>query len=314
MIPATEGPTLSQVSCAFDPDLHPVELLGPTYRGSTAETELVTWREGFEWLQIAGTNEWWDKVSSSFAAKMLLFSECRRDHLRSTLGAVSPGDRVLDVACGPGSTSRLLAECGAAEVVGLDADESVLELAAAAPVDGVVAFQAVDARGELPFDDNSFDAAHLADFYDLSPLDEMRRVVRPGGRIIVRATNIAVGRIYGHDLAFDARLHAAAEQGLAERFGPAVLGQPSWYGQLRSAGMATPTTIAIDWCAPLEPLVACWHLHSAALWVAGHARSFLGAEDWGWFVELWDPDNPEALLHRDDAHIIQAVSWSSTVV
>ena len=87
-----------------------------------------------------------------------------------------PGDRVLDVACGPGSTSRLIAELGAAEVVGLDTDPAVLEIAEAWRPDTAVSYVQADAQGSLPFPDDSFDVAHLADFYDLAPVAELRRV------------------------------------------------------------------------------------------------------------------------------------------
>lgn len=60
-----------------------------------------------------------------------------------------------------------------------------------------MSFLLADAREVLPFPDDSFDVAHLADFYDLTPLPELRRIVRPGGRIVVRATGV----VYSHDQA-----------------------------------------------------------------------------------------------------------------
>ncbi|MFN8159911.1 MAG: methyltransferase domain-containing protein [Solirubrobacterales bacterium] len=105
---------------------------------------------------------------------------------------LSPGDGVLDVACGPGNFSRAFATAvgGSGLVVGVDASETMLargaaELRAADP--GNLLLVRGDATA-LPFVDRSFDAAccfaalHL--FEDpLAALDEMRRVLTPGGRI-----------------------------------------------------------------------------------------------------------------------------------
>lgn len=102
------------------------------------------------------------------------------------------GDRVLDVACGPGNFSREFAHAAGQEglVVGLDASRTMLARGAA---DGERAGAANLAlvRGDataLPFRDASFDgvccfaALHL--FAEpMGALDEMRRVLAPGGRI-----------------------------------------------------------------------------------------------------------------------------------
>jgi len=295
------------------PDTPPLALLDVAYAASTSAAEAVTWREAFEWLQRAGSDAWWRKLASSFAVKMLLFSECRVDELAPTIADVAPGDRVLDVACGPGSTSRLLAGRGAI-VVGIDHDPAVLEIARRGPQHPAVTHLDVDARGPLPFPDASFDTVHLADFYDLGPLAEIRRVLRPGGRLIVRATNLGGGRVLSHDLELDAAVDGAAERGMAARFGTGGASSPTWAGQLRAAGLNAPTTMAIDWHGPLRPIVASWFVHSAALWIAGHARPTLDADLWERFARAWDPDDPDALPYREDAHLVQTVSVSSTIL
>jgi ubiquinone/menaquinone biosynthesis C-methylase UbiE len=99
---------------------------------------------------------------------------------------------VLDVACGPGNFSREFARAvgDAGLVVGIDASRTMLaqgvaELRSAGLANlGLVRGDA----GRLPFRDASFDAlccfAALHLFADpFAGLDEMRRVLGPGGRI-----------------------------------------------------------------------------------------------------------------------------------
>ena len=102
------------------------------------------------------------------------------------------GDVVLDVACGPGNFSREFARAVGPDglVVGIDASRTMLERGAeelrrSGPAN--LALIRGDATA-LPFRDSSFDGAccfaalHL--FAEpLAALDEMRRVLRPGGRI-----------------------------------------------------------------------------------------------------------------------------------
>lgn len=105
---------------------------------------------------------------------------------------LSEGDTVLDLACGPGNFSRSFARAVGPDglVVGVDASETMLtrggeELRNADP--GNLVLIRGDATA-LPFVDASFDGAccfaalHL--FGDpFAALDEMRRTLRPGGRI-----------------------------------------------------------------------------------------------------------------------------------
>ena len=108
------------------------------------------------------------------------------------LMALSHGDTVLDLACGPGNFSREFAR-GVSDrglVVGVDASRTMLERAVR-DLEGsdVRNLALLRASGEeLPFRDDSFDAAccfaalHL--FSDpFRALDELTRVLAPGGRI-----------------------------------------------------------------------------------------------------------------------------------
>ncbi len=107
---------------------------------------------------------------------------------------LGPGDLVLDVACGPGNFTREFARAvgDSGLAVGIDASKTMLargmaELEAAGLAN--LALIRGDAT-QLPFADGVFDglccfaALHLF-AAPLAALDEMRRVLGPGGRIAI---------------------------------------------------------------------------------------------------------------------------------
>jgi ubiquinone/menaquinone biosynthesis C-methylase UbiE len=107
--------------------------------------------------------------------------------------ALSAGDAVLDVGCGPGDDLFAIANLvgPAGRLVGLDASEVMIaEARRRAAKRGLhVRFEIGDATA-LPFADGAFDLCraarvleHLAD--PRKALAEMVRVTRPGGRIVV---------------------------------------------------------------------------------------------------------------------------------
>jgi demethylmenaquinone methyltransferase/2-methoxy-6-polyprenyl-1,4-benzoquinol methylase len=101
--------------------------------------------------------------------------------------AVRPGDRVLDAACGTGDLALADLRAGASRVTGLDFSERMLERARrkSSAVEWV--------QGDmlaLPFADETFDAATVGfgvrNVADLElALRELRRVLRPGGRLAI---------------------------------------------------------------------------------------------------------------------------------
>lgn len=101
----------------------------------------------------------------------------------------TPGDRVLDVACGTGVVSRLALQAvgTTGTVAGLDANPAMLEVARSITPRGIE-WHAATAE-DIPLPDESFDlvlcSMGLQFFSDkVQALREMRRVLAPGGRVV----------------------------------------------------------------------------------------------------------------------------------
>ena len=115
----------------------------------------------------------------------------RRKTARALESSLVEGARVLDVACGTGDLSLVLAEAGRARVVGLDFCRPMLEIARRKADEGsrLIPFVEGDAL-RLPFADETFDAATIAfGLRNLAGvadgLRELRRILKPGGRLAV---------------------------------------------------------------------------------------------------------------------------------
>ena len=101
--------------------------------------------------------------------------------------ALRPKERVLDLACGVGSTASYLSREWGAKVSGLDASPGFL--AEARERDEDVEWLAGEADA-IPFPDGWFDCVFaecfLSTFADPGPIfSEIRRVLRPGGHLAV---------------------------------------------------------------------------------------------------------------------------------
>ena len=95
--------------------------------------------------------------------RRLLNLRSAETHAAYLLSHLQPGNRILDFGCGPGNISVGLASAvHPGELHGVDIEESQIELARAAAGAGGhdnATFHVGDVTA-LPFEDNSFDAAH----------------------------------------------------------------------------------------------------------------------------------------------------------
>jgi demethylmenaquinone methyltransferase/2-methoxy-6-polyprenyl-1,4-benzoquinol methylase len=138
-------------------------------------------------LPADGVRRMFDRIAPVYDAmnRVMTVGLDQRWRKATVRETVRPGDRVLDACCGTGDLAVAARAAGAGDVVGLDFSEPMLERARRkAPelqwIQGDVL--------ALPFEDASFDAAvvgfGIRNVADLEAgLRELRRVLRPGGRL-----------------------------------------------------------------------------------------------------------------------------------
>ncbi len=139
-------------------------------------------------LSPDGVRAMFDRIAPVYDAMNRVFTMGLDGRWRKLAAAavVTPGDRVLDAACGTGDLAIAARDAGGM-VTGLDFSERMLERARRKS--SQINWVQGDALA-LPFEDASFDAATIGfGIRNVDDLDaglrELARVVRPGGRLAV---------------------------------------------------------------------------------------------------------------------------------
>ena len=139
-------------------------------------------------LDPASVESMFDRIAPVYDAmnRVMTAGLDQRWRRRTVAAAVRPGDRVLDACCGTGDLAVAAARAGG-DVTGLDFSERMLARARRKSTD--IEWVRGDVL-ELPFADESFDAVTVGfgvrNVADLErALRELRRVLRPGGRVAI---------------------------------------------------------------------------------------------------------------------------------
>lgn len=146
----------------------------------------------------------YDSFAEAYAAETesnLINADYTRPAVLDLAGDVA-GRRILDAGCGAGPLAAALRERGAI-VTGIDSSVKMLELARERLGEDAD-LRLADVGSPLPFPDKSFDDVvaclvlhYLEDW--AAPLAELRRVLEPGGRLIVVVDHPFVQKLLNPD-------------------------------------------------------------------------------------------------------------------
>ena len=156
--------------------------------------------------------------------------------------AARPGERILDLGCGPGFYVAELLDIVGAEgsVVGIDASAPMLAIAAGR-CEGHRNVELLEADAtSLPVSDGDFDAAlsvQVLEYVEEIPaaLGEIHRALRPGGRVVIWDVDWTTISLRTADEDRMRRLLAAWDEHLADPSLPRRLS-----AELRAAGFEDP--------------------------------------------------------------------------
>jgi arsenite methyltransferase len=211
-----------------------------------------------------------DKMGAQLEAVYRTADAVRRRAIVRAALAAAPGERILDVGCGPGFyCAELLDDVGASgSVVGVDSSAAMLALAERRCAGrGNVELLEAGATA-LPVEDGEFDAAISVQVQEYvedvaTGLRELHRALRPGGRALVFDIDWETLSIHSPARELTARVLRAWDEHLAHRSLPRTLGP-----QLRAAGFedvrsaAHPfATVGSDhdsYAAAIVPLIAAF--------------------------------------------------------
>ncbi|HWR01443.1 MAG TPA: methyltransferase domain-containing protein [Chlorobaculum sp.] len=162
------------------------------------------------------------------------------------LAELKEGLKILDVSSGRGTQSIYYAGEFGVDVVGVDISEEMVKTAASnarkAGLDNRVQFRIGDSQS-LPFGDNMFDvvinecAVGIPDD-SRKVLNEMVRVAKPGGRILI------------HESTWKVNLSNGEKDEFAERYGTTPLELDEWLHMLEKAGANNVVYEFEQWSKP----------------------------------------------------------------
>lgn len=236
---------------------------------------------------------------------------------------IAGSTHILDVGCGTGGVTQLLAEAGGpdTQITALDVESDFLAAAKRLlkDVPATITYQE-GSLDELPFANGQFDLVwcsrvihHMPD--QLAAVRELRRVLKPGGRLALREDGLLM-QLLPFDIGLgepglDERLNAARAWEFAQ-LRPSIpdsVAYPfGWTHLLRAADFThvTARSFLFEALPPFNADLSGFLLrHWGGLLEKSDSRARLSPDDQNTLAQLMDPNSPYFLLARNDLYFVK---------